>query len=215
MNIRFPHSILSLMAGLGILGTAACSSAPKNRPVLSEMEGKKVALVSIEGSETQKRIIEVALVNQLVRNGSFLLIPREEVDRARTHPAQDPRDIQGIARRSKADYALTAKVAEFLAEEREGYSEEKVEYDSLLAQERGESRASTTRLFKVKSLEGKVKIQLRFIDLDAHQVREGDALAQQTLRSSGKRGAPKLPPKLRFLEKLTQQAFAEFFKNYR
>lgn len=48
------------------------------------MNGKKVALVAIEGEATEIKIIEVALVNQLMAHGSFFLISKEDLTKAWT-----------------------------------------------------------------------------------------------------------------------------------
>ena len=63
------------------LSVSACSSARKKEtPELSEYEGKKIALVTVEGKPTARRVVEVALINQLRERGTFIIIPSREVE---------------------------------------------------------------------------------------------------------------------------------------
>jgi len=204
---------LSVSAAMGLVG---CSHAKKKVPELSQLEGKKVALVEIDAEATPYSVVEVALVNQLVKRGTFDLIPKEEIQKARKAPEQDPADWLGIARKCGADYGLKAKVLEFSAEERSGYSSEKV-YDSQLAQERGEKEGHTEKLFKVKSLTAKVRIELSFTKTDPKDPdpRSAIAEAEETVKSEEKTEAAHLPPKLFFLEKLSNEAFNRFFEQYK
>ncbi|MGK5083074.1 hypothetical protein WDW37_07185 [Bdellovibrionota bacterium FG-1] len=200
----------SLIVGLAATG---CSHAAKKKPVLSELEGKKVALIEIEGEATARAVVEVALINQLVQRGSFEIIPKQEINQARTATEQDPTDWVGIARRAGADYALKAKVLQFSAEQKDGYSSEEL-YDSQLAAERGEKEGKTQRLFKVKSLSAKVQVQLDFEHTDPKNPdrRSGVAEAERTVTAESKTEAAHLPPRLRFLEELSNEAFNKFFK---
>ena len=195
------------------LATAAgCASAKKTTPELSRMEGKKVALIEVNGEDTPRKVVEIALVNQLVDRGSFELIGKREVQAARDHVDQGVRDWKGIAKRAGAEIALKAKVLEFVADTREGYSAESVE-DSQLAEETG-TDGKTERLYKVKAIQGKVRVQLTFADLVTGDERTGVAEAEEEVRAEGNKGGIHLPPKLRFLEKLSNQAFKNFFEKY-
>src|SRR6185437_10737413 len=146
-----------LLAALPFALSGCSHASKKTVPELSQMLGKKVALVQVVGEETQRSIVEVALINQLTRNGTFIIIPKEDVEAARVQFQQDPSDWKGIAKRAGADYALKARVLEFDAKTDTGYSYEKVD-DSILAQVTGEGE--TQRLYKVKSLTGTVKVEL-------------------------------------------------------
>jgi len=145
-------------------GLVACSS-PKKKAELTfkDIEGKKVALVSIEAEPTAKKIIEVSLVNELIQNGSFILISKQELEKAKEDPTQDPMDWRGLARRAGADIALHARVLEFSAETHQGYSREQV-IDSQLAQDLG-TDGKTERLYKVKELTGQVRLELEIFPL--------------------------------------------------
>lgn len=176
------------------------------------MEGKKVALVDIQGEPTTRRIIEVALVNQLIRTGSFLLIQKSEVESARSATDQDPTDNDTLARKSGADYALKTRVLKFEASEHEGFSEESNE-DSQLELERGNGKAQ--RIYRVKSIDAQVQVLLEFKNLKTQEVRTGIAEAREESYADEKDSAIHLPPKLRLLEKLTQKAFHNFFDRYR
>ena len=214
---------LRLGVPLAILGAAlalaaGCSTAKKKTaPELARLEGRKVALVDIDGEETARRVVEVALINQLANRGTFILVSKQDVEAARAAPDQSPTDWKGLARRSGAEFALRAKVLEFSAETREGYSSEMVE-DSQLAQEQGESARKSERIFKAKAIDGKVRVQLEFTELSPKDASDAVrvAVAEKTDRVSGdeKDGAIHLPPKLRFLENLTNEAFREFFERY-
>lgn len=190
----------------------ACSSTPKKTPELSKLEGKKVALVEIQSEDTARRVVETALVNQLIRTGSFILVSKSDLEKARSAPEQDPRDLNGLAQRAGAEVALRANVLRFNADEREGYSEETIK-DSQLAEERGDS-GETQRLYKVKSLDAQVQVELKFTDLKTQDERTGIAKAQEQATAEGKTSAIHLPPKLRLLEKVANDAFRKFFETY-
>lgn len=194
---------------------SGCShEKPKTTPELSKLEGKKVALVEIEGEHTAQTIVEVALVNQLLETGTFTLISKKEVEAARTTFDQNPTDLLGIARKSGADYALQVKVLEMAADTREGYSAQEIE-DTQLRAERGDEANKATRLYKVKALSGKVRVELSFTALADNDVRKAVAEEEQEMTVDSSQGAIHLPPKIRFLEKLANSAFKKFFENYR
>ena len=208
----FKFGISFLLAGAALLG---CSHGRVKEPELSEMKGRKVALIEIDGEATAKKIIEVALINQLVERGTFILISKQEVDTARTAASQDPSDWQGIAKRAGAEYALRAKVLEFEGNTRTGYSSEVVD-DPQMAEDRGNGDGKTERYYKVKSLTGNVKVQLDFANLDPKNadIRSGIAESQEVATEEAKNSAAHLPPKLRFLEKIANDAFKKFFEKY-
>jgi len=208
---------LAALAFFLAAGTAGCSSSPKRTtPELSKLEGKKIALVDLEGEPTARKIVEVALVNQLVQRGTFFLVPKEEVEAARAEASHDPTDWKGLARRVNADFALRAKVLTFEAKTREGYSSEEVE-DSQLEAERGEKDNKLVRLYKVKAMTGNVRVQLEFSgvgkDIDPDP-RTGVAEESHEVTAEARTGAAHLPPKLRFLENLANDAFRKFFDQY-
>jgi hypothetical protein len=125
-----------------IFGISGCSSAKKRSTTseLAALDGKKVALVSVDGEETPRKIVEVALVNQLVQRGTFILVAKEDLAVARVAPDQDPLDWRGIAKKAGADFALRAKVLKFEAPIHEGYSTAEV-IDTQLAAERTARRS--------------------------------------------------------------------------
>ncbi len=195
---------------------AACSGKKvKTTPELSQLEGKKVALVDVEGEDTARKIVEVALVNQLVRTGYFELVSKQDLQSARVSVDVDSSQPLAVARKAGADYALLAKVLAFDAIEKQGYSEEKV-HDSQLEQETG--NGETTRVYKVKQLDGHVAVELKFTDV--HSSKQGEtrsAIAEKSdqITAESKNEAAHLPPRLRFLEKLSNEAFQEFFEKYK
>ena len=195
-----------------IMGVTGCSST-KTKPTaeLSDIRGKKVALVSIDGDSNSQKIVEVALVNQLISRGTFVLVSKGELERARSVPQQDPLDSKGLARAVKADYALQAKVLKFEALTEEGYSTEE-SVDSQLAEEQGND-GKTQRVFKLKSLEGQVQVQLLFDPVGSGEPISGTAEAHKRVEASAKSSSIHLPPRLRFLESLTNQAFKSFFEH--
>jgi hypothetical protein len=200
-----------------LLFSLACSSSQKSKktePVLARIQGKTVALMAIEGEETAKKVVEVALINQLVRKGTFILVPKHAVEAARAEAEQDPNDWEEIARKVGADFALRVQVDDFAAEDRSGYSTEEV-IDSQIAAEQG-TDGKTQQTFQVKSLDGHVKLQLLFTELTAgkHPDQTGIAEAKDHFEASAKNSSIHLPPKLRFLEDLTNKAFRDFFDQY-
>ncbi len=212
--MKLKRTALKLSASLLVCSLLACSHAAKRTtPELSSLRGKKVALVSVDGEETARNVVEVALINQLTQKGTFILISKQDLEAARMAPAQDPMDYKGIAQRAGADYALRAKILQFDGDTREGYSKEEYE-DSLLAKEQGESARHAERLYKVKSLTGHVRVELDFTDVVSGEQRSAVAEAQDTVTEEGRTEAAHLPPKLRYLEKLANEAFAKFFDQY-
>lgn len=195
---------------------AGCSGKKvRTTPELSRLEGKRIALVDVEGEETARNVIEVALVNQLVRTGYFELVSKQDLEAARVAVDVDSSKPLAVARKAGADYALTAKVLAFDAVEKQGYSEEKV-HDSQLEQETG--NGETTRVYKVKSLDGHVAVELDFTDVrpsEKGDVRSAVAEKSEQVTAEAKDEAAHLPPRLRFLEKLSNDAFQEFFEKYK
>jgi hypothetical protein len=205
------HACVAVIAS--ILVGACASSKLRTTPELSKLAGKRVALVQIDAEETSRKTIEVALVNQLIKNGTFELISREEVETAKAAFNQWPDDFKGLGSKLGADYVLSAKVLAFNADVHEGY-DRIVEDDSLMAKERGEKARKTERLVKVKSLDGLVTVRLNFTNLKDGDVREADATAQDSVRKTSEKEAIHLPPKMSFLQNLAGKAFAQFFEQY-
>jgi hypothetical protein len=199
----------ALLLGVFAVG---CSSAPKKTDLVSlkSLHGKKVALVSIEGEDTARKITEVALINQLVKRGTFELISKGAVETARTDVDQDPTDWKGLAKRSGAELALRVRVNRFNADVKSGYSKEEV-YDSQLAEENG-TDGKTERIYRAKALVGDVQFELKFTDLATQTTTRGIAEATDRVESNAKLSAVTLPPRLRFLETLSNTAFKKFFE---
>ncbi len=204
----FIRTFVCLLICIFALGCA--STTKKTTPELSQLQGKKVALVEIEGEPGSKAIVEVALINQLLQRGTFTIASKQEVEKARASHEINPLNWRAVAKKAGADYALRAKILEFDADTHEGYSEEEVE-DSQLAKERGDD-GKTKRIYKVKSMEGKVKVELEFTSLTDNDNRSGIASSSEKLVEEEKDGAIHFPPKMRFLEKLTNTAFHRFFE---
>lgn len=202
----------ALAAAALAVALASCSSGPKTKPELSTLVGKKVALIAVEGEETARRVAEVALVNQLVKSGDFDLLARQEVEKSRAALGVDTTSPVEIARGAGADLALVARVVRFETQERSGYSKEKIN-DSQLEAETGDGR--TERLYKVRALDGDVAMELVFTDVATGEVRRAEAARKETVTVEDRVRRESLPPRLRFLEKLTNEAFAEFFATYR
>ena len=201
---------LSLLALCLVWLTGCASGKKKSEEIFPELVGKKIALASIEGEDSAKKIAEVAVINQLVKKGSFILISKQDFEEARRAPNQDPSDLEGAARKAGADYALFIEIAQFDGKVRQGYSEEEV-IDTQLAEEMG-TDGKTQQVFRVKSLQGIVQFDLRFVNLLTHEVKTGTAHAEKTVNENARNSAIHLPPVLRFLEDLSNTAFNEFFR---
>jgi hypothetical protein len=74
--------------------------------------------------------------------------------------------------------------------------------------------AETENVYKVKSLDGHVRVQMDFASLGEKDLRSGVAEAQDKIVSEQKTQRAELPPRLRFLETLSNRAFKEFFDKY-
>ena len=210
-----PRSVV-LIFGFITLCTS-CSSSPQRTaemaaPEISALSGKRVALVSIDGEPAAQKVIAAALVNQVIQNGGFILLSKQEVDTARVAPEQDPADWLGIAKRVGADYALTAEVIQFEAPVRDGVASERT-IDSQLKNELG-TDGEVDHVFKVKVLDGRVKIQLSFTKLSNGETRSALAAANEHLEMDTRLSTAHLPAPLRFLEKITNRAFREFLEKY-
>jgi hypothetical protein len=195
-----------------IVGLGGCSSAQKKPEFkLGALSGKKVALVGIEAEPTARTMIEVALVNQLIERGSFILIPRQDVEAAKKAPEQDPTDWKGIAKAAGADVALRAVVHQFDSTLKEGYSTEWV-YDSQIAAEQG-TDGKVEQTFPVKSLTTTVEVELLWTDLKQtpNATLSTTAEASETVVENARKSAIHLPPKLRMLETITARAFKRLF----
>ncbi len=202
------------LATSAVITLSACSSGPK-KPILelSAFEGKKVALVEVEGESTARSVIEVALVNQLVKRGTFILVSKKDIEQAKTAPHQNPADWQGVAKSAQADVALRAIVKKFEAETQDSYEKEAV-IDSQYAAEQG-TDGKTERIVPVKTLSGEVQVELLWTSLGKNETVSGIAEAKNSIQEKASKSAIHLPPRLRFLETLTNEAFAKFFDRYR
>lgn len=211
-GLRYAPTISLGAVFLCVLFSSCSGKSAKTTPELSQMEGKKVALVDIQGEETSKKVIEVALINQLVRTGNFVIISKQDLQAAKLAPDVDPSNIKAVAQRAGADFALTAKVLSFDADTRMGYDAIKVE-DSQLEAETGDGK--TEQIYKVRQLSGHVKVQLEFADLSGKSPgKSGIAERSGQVTQEAKDSAAHLPPRLRFLEDLSNQAFHDFFETY-
>ena len=204
------RALLVLLPLLAVAG-GACSHGRKSTPVLSDMIGKKVALVEVVGEDTARQATEVALINQLTARGTFILISKEDVEAARVQFQQDPSDWKGIAKRAGADYALKARVLEFKSDVNTGYSHQTVQ-DSQMEAETG--NAKVDELYKVKALTGSVKVELSFSNLANDDTRVAVAEKEGRAEADERKGAAHLPPRLSFLTGLLEQAFRQFFDQY-
>ena len=205
---KFPLVLLSIVA---VSGGACSHASKKTTPELSKMEGKKVALIEVVGEDTARQAAEVALINQLISRGTFIIVSKQDVQAARIQFQQDPSDWKGIAKRAGADFALKARVLEFKSEENVGYSHQQVE-DSQMEAETGV--ATSDQLYKVKALTGSVRVELQFANLAEDDTRQAIAEKQGRAEADERQGAAHLPPRLSFLTGLLEQAFKQFFDQY-
>ncbi len=190
--------------------TSCASVKKKNTPEFSKLFGKKVALVEMQGEATARKIVEVALVNQLVKKGTFQLISKQEVENARAAADLKATDYIELAKRVSADYALSIEIKNFDAVTREHYDSIEEE-DSQLTEERGKDEAKTKRYFKVKMLDAHVLIQFEFVGTQDHDLQTGVAEATDHAEASAQKEAAHLPSHLSFMEKVTQKAIRDFF----
>ena len=191
-------------------GLVACTS-PKKKTELSlkDIEGKKVALTAIDAQPTTRTIIEVSLVNELLKHGSFILIPKQEIELIKNKPLQDPLDELGVAQKAGADFALQIRVLDFSAETREGYSREEI-FDSQIAEEQG-TDGKTQHLFKVKELTGRVELEWKWTQLATDLSLKTKTEAQDHIKAEAKTSAIHLPLRMQFLTQITQKAIRQFF----
>ncbi len=208
-NVNFLLNRRGLLCLIGCLVSACSTSllAPRletsSPPVLS-----KIALVGIEGEENTRTIIEVAWVNQCLRQGIFTLISRQRVEEARQAPGQDPLDLKGIAQKVGADYALVIHVLEWQTQFQKTPVTTVIS-DSQWAAEQGSSQRQQIQW--VKTLEGQVRFQFEWIPVRAGSLRtqvieERGRVSAEVLASQGNSS---LPSPLSFLSELTEKAFAQ------
>ncbi len=206
------HAVL-FFASVSLIAVG-CSSAkkrPENEARLSDFAGKKIAIIEITGETTGQRIAEVALINQIRKRGTFVLVSKKDVSTARVAFDQDPTARLEIAKRAGADLALVMDVRRFSAEVRKGFDRNR-EYDSQMAEDRGENEAEVDRLIPVHTMEGEVQFDLAFMPVDGSEPKQGEAAASRSITERAKDAAIHLPPKLRFLEELSNEAFEKYFE---
>jgi hypothetical protein len=202
-----------ILIAIALTWTAVgCASTRKTVPELSMLEGKRIALIEIEGEPTARQIVEVALVNQLAKRGTFILVSQKDVEHARAKTLFDPRDDRKVAEAVQASHTLRAKVLNLDADETKGFGKSVV-YDSQLAEERG-GDGKSERVFPIKALDGNVRVELRFLEIQTGEERKAVAEASRRLEKDAQKEAIHLPPKMRFLEELANEAFQDFFERY-
>jgi hypothetical protein len=67
----------------------------------------------------------------------------------------------------------------------------------------------------VKSLTGKIKVELEWINVENGTTQKGTAEALDVVVAEARTRSASLPPKLRFLEELAQKAFQRFFETHK
>ncbi len=157
-------------------------------------------------------MVEVAIVNELIKRGDFELISKKEFERARSEVEASPLAIAETAKRLGAHLLLKAEVRESTVDAEQGYDRVETE-DSALRDETGNGK--TDRLIKVKRLTGRVTIYFEFQDLATSETRSALETESEELRETEERGAIRLPPKLRFLERVVQKTVTRFFEQNR
>lgn len=210
------NKVLFLLLGLVFAGCKSTPKTPEPSPSptaeFRSFVGKKIALVDVEtlrGGDTARRVVEVALVNELMKRGTFELLAKEDVNAARTAPDQDPTDWRGVARRAGAEASLRIKVLQFFSEQKEGYSEQEIQ-DTYLEKETGKEKSK--RLYKVKALDSHVEYRLELVDLEQGKIFVDTIEKKSRIVADESKGtSARLPPRLRVLESLSQTAFGEFF----
>ncbi len=209
---RLLHPALAILTAALLTGAAACSSTPKKLRENSfrMAEGKRVALVDIDAENSARSIIEVSLVNALTRTGYFDLVAKEDVTKAKALPGMIPGDVREIAKAAGAEFALSIHAKKFFAEERKGHSNERV-YDSQLAAERGRDAGETDRLYEVRVLEGEVETEFVLTHVETGDVVRSITKNKEEVIRDSRQGAIRMPPRLRFLEQVTQKAVDAFF----
>jgi len=199
-------SLISLFAGCS--GKKNADEITVERHIPETVVGKKVALMEIEGESFQRSSIEVALVNQLKKNGTFILLNKRDIEEVRSRAEFKADDWKKIAKSAGADFALRVRVLKFETEIREGYSKDKIE-DPLLAKETGKDEQE--RLYKVKSIEGEVRFEIQWHDLNTDKAEYGVTESRKVVSNDNRNGAIRLPARLIYLEMLSNEAFAKYF----
>ena len=173
-----------------------------------QIKGRKIALLSISGEQTGRKIVEVALVNQIKKRGTFSMVSKQSIEKSKERVEQDPMDDAGIAKGAGADLGLRVEILKFDAQEHTGYSKEEIEDDELKA-ERGDGKA--TRYFRAKSVEYDIQYRLDFTDVTNNTKRIALLQKQDRELAEEQKGSMRFSPRLRHMEKLTNEMFDEFF----
>lgn len=211
---------LLVMAAISV---SACSKKKTDTLTRRSLEGKRVAVATIEGGDsTTKKIIEVALVNEIVDKGRFEIVNREDVQKAlENYPAAS--DRVRLGKYLHADYVLDIMAEEFKVTDRSGL-DEVIEADPVMKEEwHSKDDVVAKKYVKVKSEEGRVKLKFTFVDVasgtgDAGSGAKalsamGSATDTRTARLTGdKKTGGELPGKLALLEELSGKAVQNFFE---
>lgn len=188
---------------------AGCAHKKTIQPVtLSNLVDKHVALAEVKGSVESVKHVEVAIINEILDHGRFMIVDKATVqDALSIYPTES--DYEGLGKKVGADYVLGVKIKNFDIKERQGYDKVVTE-DSVLTEESGEKKpVMGTRYVKVKSFEGLVKLECTFFDVLANKVTYqgiGEATATENSRDKKYMG------KMDLLERLSGQAITDFFE---
>ena len=203
-----------------LVGLCACSGAKRRPDVLELAEGRKIALLDVdgEGGASARSVVEVGLINALSEGGQFELVSKQDVQAAKDLPTIDPTNLKSITLASGADFGMVIHVRKFFAEETTGITKERV-FDSQLAQERGKDEGETDRLIHVKRLNGDLTLGFELVDAQTGDRTGPDTSpkniisAHDEVTADTHEGAAHLPPRLRFMERLAQRTIRAFLNH--
>lgn len=120
----------------------ACSSGPKrqNKQLeLSDVFGSKVALVEIKADSSLEKKIRSALLEQLLSQGTFVLLSNYAVKDAQMSVGENP-NPKAVAVRVGADYMMRIELLNLSSSD--GIVEMKLEFTQLIGQQKTFSKVA-------------------------------------------------------------------------
>ncbi len=209
----------SILGGCSSPSTKKTEGAPTAKHSWKQWQGKKIAFIEVVddlhslATPTNKRIIEVALINQLAALPDHLvLVAKSVIEAAKLQPQQNPLDWEGIARAAGADVAVRARVLQMTVDRQAGFVNQAV-VDSQWQAEQGNDAQRLAQV-AVQGLRGHVEIGLEWLDFATQARLSLQASASAQTEQKAETEAIHLPPMLRFLENLTNKAFKDCFSAY-
>ncbi len=190
-----------------VVCSAGCAKKKAETLNLRMLESKKVAVAEITGDEKSAKMVEIALVNEIIEQGRFQIVDRTTVKEALvTYPAEN--DRVRLGKKVGADYVLSVAIQEFKVTDRSGLDQVEEEDSQMTEEWKSSDPIKTKSYVKVKGREGIVRLMFKFLDVEKDEVIfKGIGSGRETVNSREQT----IPGQLKLLEGLSNRAVRDFF----